>query len=93
MNVRFYRKPADAERNAGAVMLEQTMVDHTSAGVKPSVAADVATDKDKTAHAAAWLAFVASESPAGAVEDVQPLAAAAQDLAPAATARGGKKKR
>lgn len=83
MKVRFYRKPEDAERNAGRVMCEKTIQDHTSAGVKPSIASDVATDADKLGYQAEYTEFLASESPAGAVEDVSSLAAGSPDPAPA----------
>jgi len=67
MRVRFFRKSADAERNAGRVMCEKTVEDHTSAGVAPTVACDVATDKDQTAYPAEWAVFSATEAPAAEV--------------------------
>ena len=84
MKVRFFTQP-EGEKYAGALMVEKTMQDHTSAGVKPTVWVGKAAEKDKMEFPAEFREFAGP--PAEAPAEVVAVAAAA----PAGKAKAGRK--
>lgn len=57
MRVRFFIQP-EGQHRAGQLMVEKTIEDHTSAGVKPTVWCGVASEQDKSVHLAEFQAFL-----------------------------------
>lgn len=84
MKVRFFTQP-QGEKYAGQLMVEKTIQDHTSAGVKPTVHVAQATEQDKAQFPADFLAFTKSaELPVADVAETDDTADPdASDAAPA----------